>query len=51
MCFTSSLFPQAYGQFFARKRGGGGEPFAQKFSQDAQIFMKQSKRNEGHMMQ
>ena len=30
---------------------GGGEPFAQKFSQVAQIFTKQSKRNEGHMMQ
>ena len=30
--------------------GGGGEPFAQKFSQVAQIFTKQSKRNEGHML-
>ena len=30
---------------------GEGEPFAQKFSQVAQIFTKQSKRNEGHMMQ
>ena len=30
--------------------GGGREPFAQEFSQVAQTFMKQSKRNEGHMM-
>ena len=30
--------------------GGGSGPFAQKFSQVAQIFTKQSKRNEGHMM-
>ena len=29
---------------------GGGEPFAQKFSQVAQIFTKQSKRKEGHVM-
>ena len=29
---------------------GGGEPLAQKFSQVAQIFTKQWKRNEGHMM-
>jgi len=29
---------------------GGGEPFAQKFSQVAQIFTKQTKTNKGHMM-
>ena len=31
-------------------QGGGGEPFAQKFSQVAQMLTKQSKRNEGHMV-
>ena len=35
-------------QLFAR---GGSEPFAQKFSQVSHIFMRQSERNEGHMMQ
>ena len=30
--------------------GGGGEPFSQKFSEVAQIFMKQSKRNKGRIM-
>ena len=29
---------------------GGGEPFAQKFSQVAKCLTKQSKRNEGHKM-
>lgn len=29
--------------------GGGSEPFAHKFLQVAQIFMKRSKRNEDHM--
>jgi len=32
------------------RRTGGGEPFAQKFSQVAQIFTKQTKTNKGHMM-
>ena len=40
----------AYGQFFARLRGSDGESFAQKFSQVAQFFTKQAKRNAGHMM-
>ena len=32
-------------------RQGGGKPFAQKFLQVAQIFTKQSKRDEGHTKQ
>ena len=40
----------AYRQFFSRGGGGGGEPFAQKFSQVAHISLKQWKRNKGHMM-
>ena len=43
-----------YGNFFAGGGVGGwvggGEPFAQKFLQVAQIFTKQLKRNKGHMV-
>ena len=35
-----------YGKFFAR---GGGRPFAQKIIASAQIFTKESKRNEDHI--
>ena len=41
---------QAYWQFFARLGVGGGELFAQNFSQVAQFFTKQLKLDEGHMM-
>ena len=39
------------GNFLPGGGGGGGKPFAQKVLQVAQIFAKQSKRNEGHTMQ
>ena len=50
MVINSAHTLQACGQFFARGSGGVNH-LPKKFSQVAQIFTKQSKRNEGRKMQ